>query len=210
MACKTVFLYLNTIYFEILLALCYSSKNKCYDVFKWSHNSTLCSMDLWIGEELEIVHPDHIDTSVLMQQPNHRLTNIWNGKVKYLVLTITLIFLFSLTFTIQMGSINTDNWFAIFESINAWTERPKLIMQKSGVIYISGYGMIEHPGIRILIIICQQQLLQPLVRLFPISKYLLNHLLFRISYLIIRRLMVIIFRLHLRSKMLNWGSVILT
>ena len=167
-------------------------------------------MDLWIGEELEIVHPDHIDTSVLMQQPNHRLTDIWNGKVKYLVLTITLIFLFSLTFTIQMGSINTDNWFSIFESINAWTERPKLIMQKSGVIYISGYGMIEHSGIRILIIICQQQLLQPLVRLFPISKYLLNHLLFRISYLIIRRLMVIIFRLHLRSKMLNWGSVILT
>ena len=111
-------------------------------------------MDLWIGEELEIVHPDHIDTSVLMQQPNHRLTDIWNDKVKYLVLTITLIFLFSLTFTIQMGPINTDNWFAIFEFINAWTERPKLIMQKSGVIYISGYGMIEHPGIRILIIIC--------------------------------------------------------
>ena len=53
-----------------------------------------------------------------------------------------------------MGLINTDNWFAIFESINAWTERPKLIMQKSGVIYINGYGMIEHSGIRILIIIC--------------------------------------------------------
>ena len=33
-------------------------------------------MDLWIGEELEIVHPDYIDTSVLMQQPNHRLTDI--------------------------------------------------------------------------------------------------------------------------------------
>ena len=111
-------------------------------------------MDLWIGEELEIVRPDHIDTLVLMQQPNHRLTDIWNDKVKYLVLTIALIFLFSLTFTIQMGPKNTDNRFAIFESINAWTERPKLIMQKSGVIYISGYGMIEHSGIRILIIIC--------------------------------------------------------
>jgi len=34
MVCKTVFLYLNMIYFEILLALCYSSKHKRYDMFK--------------------------------------------------------------------------------------------------------------------------------------------------------------------------------
>ena len=109
-------------------------------------------MDLWISEELEIVHPDHIDTSVLMQQPNHLSTD--NDEVKYLILTTTLIFLFSLTFTLQMGPINTDNRLAIFEFINAWTERPKHVMQKSGVIYTSGYGMIEHPDIRILINIC--------------------------------------------------------
>ena len=34
MACKKVFLYLNMIYFEILLALCHGSKHKCYDGFK--------------------------------------------------------------------------------------------------------------------------------------------------------------------------------
>ena len=111
-------------------------------------------MEPRIDDELEILHPGPLQRSLLTRQPYHRSEAIWNGEVKYLVLTITLIFLFSLTFTIQMGPINTDNRFAIFESINAWTERPKLIMQKSGVIYISGYGMIEHPGIRILIIIC--------------------------------------------------------
>ena len=112
-------------------------------------------MDPQIGEELEIVRLSPIDTSVLTQQPNHRSNDILNGEVKYLVLTTALIFLFSLTFTIQMGPINTDNRLATLESINAWTERPKHIMQKSSVIYTGEYGMIEHPGIRILINICQ-------------------------------------------------------
>ncbi|KAK4590328.1 hypothetical protein RGQ29_020754 [Quercus rubra] len=47
-----------------------------------------------------------------------------------------------------MGPINIDNWLAIFEFINAWTERPKYIMQKCGVIFIGGCGMIEHLGSR--------------------------------------------------------------
>ena len=59
------------IYFEILLALYYSSKHKCYDVFIWSHASTLCSMDPRIGEEPEIVRPGPIDALVLTQQPDH-------------------------------------------------------------------------------------------------------------------------------------------
>ena len=56
-------------------------------------------MDPWIGEEPEIVHPGPIDNLVLAQQPNHRSTNIWNGKVIYLVLTTALIFMLSLTFS---------------------------------------------------------------------------------------------------------------
>ena len=99
MACKKVFLYLNMIYFEILLALCNSSKHKCYDGFNWPHSSTLCSMDPRIGEEPEIVRPGPNDTSMITQQPNHRSTDIWNGEMKYLVLTTTLIFIFSLTFS---------------------------------------------------------------------------------------------------------------
>ena len=55
-------------------------------------------MDPRIGEELEIVHPSPIDKSMLLQQPKHQSTNIWNGEVKYLVLTTVLIFTFSLTF----------------------------------------------------------------------------------------------------------------
>ena len=68
MACKKVFLCLNMIYFEILLALRNnSSKHKCYDGFKRSHSNTLYSMDPQINEESEIVLPGPIDTSMLNQ-----------------------------------------------------------------------------------------------------------------------------------------------
>ena len=56
-------------------------------------------MDPQIGKEPEIVRPGPIDALVLTQQPDHRSTNIWNDEVKYLVLTITLIFMFSFTFS---------------------------------------------------------------------------------------------------------------
>ena len=55
-------------------------------------------MDPRIGEEPKIVRPGPIDSSMLTQQPNHRSTHIWNGEVKYLVLTTALIFMFSLNF----------------------------------------------------------------------------------------------------------------
>ena len=53
-----------------------------------------------------------------------------------------------------VGPINTDNQLAIFESVNAWTEKPKHIMQKYGVIFTGGYGTIKHLGNRILINVC--------------------------------------------------------
>ena len=38
------------------------------------------------------MHPGPIDDLVLMKQPNHQSTDIWNGEVKYLVLTTALNF----------------------------------------------------------------------------------------------------------------------
>ena len=56
-------------------------------------------MEPWIDEEPEIVRPSPEITSLLTQQTNHQLEIIWNGEVKYLVVTIALIFTFSLTFS---------------------------------------------------------------------------------------------------------------
>ena len=56
---------------------------KCYDVFICSHIGTLCSMDPWIGEELEIVRLGLIDASLLMQQPDHQSNRYleWQGEI---------------------------------------------------------------------------------------------------------------------------------
>ena len=56
-------------------------------------------MDPQISEEPEIVHPSPIDALVLTQQLDHQSIDIWNGEVKYLVLTTTSIFTFFLTFS---------------------------------------------------------------------------------------------------------------
>ena len=56
-------------------------------------------MKPWIDEEPEIVHPGLEDPSLLTRQRNHRLDDIWNGEVKYLVLTTALIYTLSLTFS---------------------------------------------------------------------------------------------------------------
>ena len=56
-------------------------------------------MEPLINEKPEIMHPGPKDPSLLTQQRNHRSENIWNGKVKYLVLTTALIFTLSLTFS---------------------------------------------------------------------------------------------------------------
>ena len=63
-------------------------------------HTVLCSMEPQINEELEIVlSPGPNGPSLLTQQRYHRSQDIWNGKVKYLVLTISLIFTLSLTFS---------------------------------------------------------------------------------------------------------------
>ena len=49
-------------------------------------------MEPWIDEEPEIMHPSPEITLLLTQQTNHRLEIIWNGEVKYLVLTTVLFF----------------------------------------------------------------------------------------------------------------------
>ena len=67
--------------------------------YVWSHSSTLCSMEPRIDEEPNIAHPGPEDPSLLTQQWNHQSEDIWNGKVKYLVLTTALIFTLSLTFS---------------------------------------------------------------------------------------------------------------
>ena len=56
-------------------------------------------MEPWIDEEPEIMHPGPEITLLLTQQTNHQLEIIWNGEVKYLVVTTALIFTFSLTFS---------------------------------------------------------------------------------------------------------------
>ena len=56
-------------------------------------------MEPQIDEEPEIVRPGPDDPSLLTQQRYHRLEDIWNGEVKYLVPTTALIFTLSLTFS---------------------------------------------------------------------------------------------------------------
>ena len=56
-------------------------------------------MEPRIDEEPEIVCPGPEITSLLTQKQNHRLEAIWNGEVKHLVLTTSLIFTLSLTFS---------------------------------------------------------------------------------------------------------------
>ena len=68
-------------------------------------------MEPQIDEELEIVCPGPEDPSLLMRQRNHRSEDIWNGDVKYLVLTTVLIFTLSLTFSkfFQSCIFSSDN-----------------------------------------------------------------------------------------------------
>ena len=56
-------------------------------------------MEPRINEKPEIVCPGPEDPSLLTRQQNHRSEDIWNGEVKYLVLTTALIFTLSLIST---------------------------------------------------------------------------------------------------------------
>ena len=102
-----------------------------------------------------------------------------------------------------MGPINTDHWLTMSECLNAWRESPKYIAQYWITELVPRYGVIPIPGASFLIEVCQQQLSQPLVRLFPIPEYLCNSLLFRIPYLIVRKLMSIILRFNEVFEVIN-------
>ena len=90
--------------------------------YVWSHSSTLCSMEPRIDEELEIVRPSLENPSLLTQQPNHRSKDIWNVKVKHLVLTATLIFTLSLTFSkfFQSCISSSNNHYIFYRFCKTW------------------------------------------------------------------------------------------
>nr|POF01918.1 golgin candidate 6 [Quercus suber] len=56
-------------------------------------------MEPQIDDEPQMLEPGPSDGSLLTRQPHHRSEDIWNGDVKYLVLTTALIFTLSLTFS---------------------------------------------------------------------------------------------------------------
>ena len=108
-----------------------------------------------------------------------------------------------------MGPINTDHWLTMSESFNVWSESPKDIAQYCIIELIPEYGVTPEPGARFLIPVCQQLLSQPLVRLFPILEYLCNSSLFRIPYLIVRKIMPIILPFNEMSEVINCCRVFL-
>ena len=56
-------------------------------------------MEPWIDEEPQILDPGPLVHSLLTRQRYHQLVAIWTGEVKYLILTATLIFMLSFTFS---------------------------------------------------------------------------------------------------------------
>ena len=52
-----------------------------------------------MDEEPQVLDPGPIVQSLLTRQRYHRSEAIWNGEVKYLILTTVLIFTLSLTFS---------------------------------------------------------------------------------------------------------------
>ena len=67
-------------------------------------------MEPWIDEEPEIMHPGPEITLLLTQQTNHQLEIIWNGEVKYLVLTTVLFF------TKQVSLLASSTFSKFFQS----------------------------------------------------------------------------------------------
>ena len=68
------------------------------------------------------MHPGLEDPSLLTRQPNHRSEDIWNGEVKYLVLTTALIFTLSLTFSkfFQSCISSSNNHYNFYRFCRTW------------------------------------------------------------------------------------------
>ena len=69
------------------------------------------------------MRPSPQDPSLLTQQRYHRSKDIWNGEVKYLVLTIALIFTLSLTFSkfFQSCISSSNNRYNFYRFCWTWT-----------------------------------------------------------------------------------------
>ena len=104
-----------------------------------------------------------------------------------------------------MSSINTNYWPTMCESSNGRCESPEHILEYNSTWYVPVDQLKRHLCTQIAILICQQQLLQLLIRLFPIPVYVCNSLLFRIPYLVIRYIVVKPF-LHQILEILYFAS----
>ena len=69
------------------------------------------------------MRPSPQDPSLLTRQRYHRSEDIWNGEVKYLVLTIALIFTLSLTFSkfFQSCISSSNNRYNFYQFCRTWT-----------------------------------------------------------------------------------------
>ena len=106
-----------------------------------------------------------------------------------------------------MSSINTNYWPTMCESSNGRSKSPEHILEYNSTRYVPIDRPKRHLCTQIAILICQQQLLQLLIRLFPIPVYVCNNLLFRISYLVVRYIVLKPF-LHQILEILYFASVI--
>ena len=104
-----------------------------------------------------------------------------------------------------MISIKSNYWPTMCESSNGRIKSPKHILEYNSTRYVPVDRPKRHLCTRITILICQQQFLQLLVRLFPILVYVCNNLLFRFSYLVIRYIVVKPF-LHQILEILYFAS----
>ena len=85
-----------------------------------------------------------------------------------------------------MSSVHTNYWPTMCESSNGRCKSPEHILEYNSTWYVPVDQLKRHLCTQIAILICQQQLLQLLIRLFPIPVYVCNSLLFRIPYLVVR------------------------
>ena len=84
-----------------------------------------------------------------------------------------------------MSSINTNYWPTICKFDNGRSKILEYILEYNSTWCVLVDQPVRHLCTWIAILICQQQLLQLLVWLFPIPMYVCNGLLFRTPYLVV-------------------------
>ena len=136
---------------EDMIALCWS------DIMQMPGSSTTCCIAV---HKQDKAHPQLAPIS----------SSTTEGKWKNLIVSISSHCnqQFSFIFSIKMSSINTNYWPTMCESSNGRSESPEHILEYNSTWYVPVDWLIRHLCTQITILICQQQLLQLLVRLFPI------------------------------------------